>query len=216
MASTSERPRRVFLDPYRDRVRRPRRSRRTAFQRDRHGRRQAAFCGLCDERRQHPHHIRPRQRRRMKRESITRFSLDKRKPPKTDWRGFDAMSEDERHRAALSDPDAAPANGRPASGRDTHANGARVAQETQPDTGGIRSALTFRLARSEIGSRARTDRPGGVGFFSLWLKRTRTASRARSKTDDNAQLSHRHRHRLRRRRRDHDGAAPIRTSAFSV
>jgi putative transcriptional regulator len=46
----------------------------------------------------------------MKRENITRFSLDKRKPPKTDWRGFDAMSEGERHRAAQSDPDAAPAN----------------------------------------------------------------------------------------------------------
>jgi uncharacterized DUF497 family protein/DNA-binding transcriptional regulator YiaG len=31
------------------------------------------------------------------------------KPPKTDWRAFDAMSDEERHRAAASDPDAAPA-----------------------------------------------------------------------------------------------------------
>jgi putative transcriptional regulator len=45
----------------------------------------------------------------MKKESITRFSLDKKRLPKTDWRGFDAMSEQQRHRAALSDPDAAPA-----------------------------------------------------------------------------------------------------------
>jgi len=45
----------------------------------------------------------------MKNGSITRFKLDPKKPPKTDWRAFDAMSEEERHRAALSDPDAAPA-----------------------------------------------------------------------------------------------------------
>jgi putative transcriptional regulator len=45
----------------------------------------------------------------MKKESITRFRLDPKEPPKTDWRAFDAMSEQERHRAALSDADAAPA-----------------------------------------------------------------------------------------------------------
>ena len=45
----------------------------------------------------------------MKKGSITRFELDPKKPPKTDWRQFDAMSEEERHRAALSDSDAAPA-----------------------------------------------------------------------------------------------------------
>ena len=45
----------------------------------------------------------------MKKESITRFRLDPKRPPKTDWRAFDAMNEQERHRAALSDPDAAPA-----------------------------------------------------------------------------------------------------------
>jgi putative transcriptional regulator len=31
------------------------------------------------------------------------------KPPKTDWRAFDAMSEQDRRRAALADPDARPA-----------------------------------------------------------------------------------------------------------
>src|SRR5580700_2972031 len=45
----------------------------------------------------------------MKRASITKFKLDPKKPPKTDWRAFDAMSEEERHRAALSDPDCPPA-----------------------------------------------------------------------------------------------------------
>jgi hypothetical protein len=41
----------------------------------------------------------------MKKGRITRFRLDPRSPPKTDWRAFDAMSEEERHQAALSDPE---------------------------------------------------------------------------------------------------------------
>src|SRR5713101_7455493 len=41
--------------------------------------------------------------------SIMRFKLNPKKPPKTDWRAFDAMSDEERHRAAVSDPDAPPA-----------------------------------------------------------------------------------------------------------
>src|SRR6516164_6192017 len=45
----------------------------------------------------------------MKKRSITRFRLNPKKPPKNDWRAFDAMSEEERHRAALSEPDAPPA-----------------------------------------------------------------------------------------------------------
>ena len=45
----------------------------------------------------------------MKRGSITRFKLNPNKPPSSDWRAFDAMSEEERHRAALSDADAPPA-----------------------------------------------------------------------------------------------------------
>jgi putative transcriptional regulator len=45
----------------------------------------------------------------MRKRNITKFKLDPRKPPKTDWRRFDAMSEDERHRAALSDPNCPPA-----------------------------------------------------------------------------------------------------------
>src|SRR5215831_15368584 len=43
------------------------------------------------------------ERSRMKKGSITRFKLNPNKLPKSDWRAFDAMSEDERHRAALSD-----------------------------------------------------------------------------------------------------------------
>jgi len=46
---------------------------------------------------------------RMKKGSTTRFRLDPKKPPKTEWRAFDAMSDDERHQAALSDPDSPPA-----------------------------------------------------------------------------------------------------------
>jgi putative transcriptional regulator len=45
----------------------------------------------------------------MKKGSTTRFRLDLKKPPKTEWRAFDAMSDDERHQAALSDPDSPPA-----------------------------------------------------------------------------------------------------------
>jgi putative transcriptional regulator len=45
----------------------------------------------------------------MKKGSITRFKLNPKKPPKSDWRAFDAMTEEERHRAALSDSDAPPA-----------------------------------------------------------------------------------------------------------
>jgi len=45
----------------------------------------------------------------MKKGSITKFRLNPKRPPKTDWRAFDAMSDDQRHQAALSDPDALPA-----------------------------------------------------------------------------------------------------------
>ena len=45
----------------------------------------------------------------MKKGSITSFRLAPKKPPKTDWRAFDAMSEEERHQAALSDPECPPA-----------------------------------------------------------------------------------------------------------
>jgi putative transcriptional regulator len=45
----------------------------------------------------------------MKKGNITKYRLSPKRPPKTDWRTFDAMSEEERHQAALSDPDALPA-----------------------------------------------------------------------------------------------------------
>jgi hypothetical protein len=44
----------------------------------------------------------------MKKGSVTKFKLNPKKPPKTDWRAFDAMSKEERHQAALSDPDSLP------------------------------------------------------------------------------------------------------------
>jgi putative transcriptional regulator len=45
----------------------------------------------------------------MKKGSTTRFKLNPKRPPKTDWRAFDAMTEEERHAAAVSDPDCPPA-----------------------------------------------------------------------------------------------------------
>jgi putative transcriptional regulator len=45
----------------------------------------------------------------MRKGSTTRFKLDPKRPPKTDWRAFDAMTEEERHAAAVSDPDCPPA-----------------------------------------------------------------------------------------------------------
>jgi putative transcriptional regulator len=45
----------------------------------------------------------------MKKRNITKFKLNPNRPPKTDWRAFDAMSEAQRHRAARSDPDSQPA-----------------------------------------------------------------------------------------------------------
>jgi len=47
----------------------------------------------------------------MKKGNTTKLRLNPKKPPKTDWRAFDAMSEEERHAAALSDPDCPPATG---------------------------------------------------------------------------------------------------------
>jgi len=45
----------------------------------------------------------------MKKENITKLKLDPKKPSKSEWSDFDAMSEEQRHRAAVSDPDAQPA-----------------------------------------------------------------------------------------------------------
>ncbi len=45
----------------------------------------------------------------MKKGSTASFRLNPKKPPRTDWRTFDAMSEEKRHQAALSDPDCPPA-----------------------------------------------------------------------------------------------------------
>ncbi len=40
--------------------------------------------------------------------SITKKTVTKPEPLKTDWTAFDAMTDEERHAAALSDPDAQP------------------------------------------------------------------------------------------------------------
>jgi putative transcriptional regulator len=40
---------------------------------------------------------------------LVRYRLDLANPPKADWSRLDAMTEDERHAAALADPDAQPA-----------------------------------------------------------------------------------------------------------
>jgi putative transcriptional regulator len=42
-------------------------------------------------------------------QKLVRCRLDPANPPKADWSRFDAMTEDERHAAALADPDAQPA-----------------------------------------------------------------------------------------------------------
>jgi putative transcriptional regulator len=51
----------------------------------------------------------PEEQSRMKKGNITRFRLNQKKPPTTDWRRFDEMSEKDRHKAALSDADSQPA-----------------------------------------------------------------------------------------------------------
>lgn len=46
----------------------------------------------------------------MRKGATTKFRLDTKKTPKTNWKAFDEMSEAEHHAAALSDPDAQPAS----------------------------------------------------------------------------------------------------------
>lgn len=45
----------------------------------------------------------------MKKGDTTKLKLDPKKPPKTDWRAFDALTARERRAAAVSDPDCPPA-----------------------------------------------------------------------------------------------------------
>ena len=45
----------------------------------------------------------------MRKENITKYRLNPKRPPKTDWRAFDAMSEEDRHQAAMHDRDCPPA-----------------------------------------------------------------------------------------------------------
>jgi putative transcriptional regulator len=48
----------------------------------------------------------------MKKENITKFKLDPRNSPKSDWHHFDSMTDEQRREAARSDPDARPATAR--------------------------------------------------------------------------------------------------------
>jgi putative transcriptional regulator len=45
----------------------------------------------------------------MKKGNTTKFKLNPKGLPKADWHAFDAMSEEERHQAAVHDPDCPPA-----------------------------------------------------------------------------------------------------------
>ena len=45
----------------------------------------------------------------MKKGNITKYKLDPKNPPVADWTAFDAKSDEERHAAAMSDPDCPPA-----------------------------------------------------------------------------------------------------------
>ena len=85
----------------------------------------------------------PREERsRMKKGSITKFRLSPKKPPKTDWRAFDAMSEEERHQAALSDPDFSASDRGAACAGSSHSDGPRLAPEAEADAGGVRCTLS--------------------------------------------------------------------------
>jgi putative transcriptional regulator len=73
-------------------------------------------------------------------DTTTYFELDPSNLPQTDWTAFDAMSDEERHRAALADPDAAPATE------------AQLAQARRtPDIRAIRRAL--KLTQEEFAAR---------------------------------------------------------------
>ena len=63
-------------------------------------------------------------------DAITRVKRDPATVPKTDWSRFEAMTEEERHAAALADPDAQPAT------EEQLANARR-----RPDVRGIRERL---------------------------------------------------------------------------
>ena len=76
----------------------------------------------------------------MKKGSTTRFKLDPKQPPRTNWDAFDSMSEEARHRAALSDPDAPPA---------TEAQLARARRV--PSVGALRKKLN--LTQEEFAAR---------------------------------------------------------------
>ena len=94
----------------------------------------------------------------MKKDGITRFKLNAKRPPKTDWRAFDAMSDADRDRAALADADARPAS------RARLARARRVLsvralrQQLNLTQRQFATRSTFRSGRCGIGSRERIAR----------------------------------------------------------
>ena len=99
----------------------------------------------------------------MKKESTTRFKLNPKKPPKSDWRAFDAMTGAERRRAALSDPDSQPAT------------------EAQLDAGGICGAISPAAWNCPgLGARRPPPGQGGPGAAHDHCKRSgRSDARSR-------------------------------------
>jgi hypothetical protein len=107
----------------------------------------------------------------MKKRSITRFKLDPKKPPKTDWRAFDAMSDEERHRAALSDPNCPPASEAQLA-RAPRAGGASVAQEAELDAGRVRGTISPpNRDCARLGTRRAPPRQGRPGAPNGHCKR---------------------------------------------
>ncbi len=115
----------------------------------------------------------PREERsRMKKGSITRFKLNAKKPPKSDWRAFDAMSE------ADSPPGRACGRGRSAGDqgaacpRAPRAERARAASEAEPDAGRVRGPLSPAARdRAGLGARRPSPRQGRAGVVDRHCER---------------------------------------------
>ena len=86
------------------------------------------------------------------------IKLNPKKPAKTDWRAFDAMSEEKRHRAAVSDPDAQPASEAQLARARRVPSVRALRKKLNLTRRNSRRGFTFRSGLSETGSKARTVR----------------------------------------------------------
>jgi hypothetical protein len=77
----------------------------------------------------------------MKKGRITRFKLDPKKPPETDWRPFDAMSAGRASARRAFRPGCPAGDRGSASARSPGAQRACLAQQTEPDAGGVRGPV---------------------------------------------------------------------------